>query len=63
MSNNWRELLEKAGATDEFLLNRVNELIEAIDSGKFKLRNKERELQWLKNMREQLLHRIRQKEV
>ena len=55
----WRKLLEEAGITDEFLLGKTNELIEAIESGKFKPRNKGRELKDLEQIREALLFRIK----
>ena len=55
----WQKLLEEAGITDELLLGKTNELIEAIESGKFKPRNKERELKNLEQIREALLFRIK----
>ena len=58
----WRKLLEEAGLTDEYLLGKVNELLNAIQTGEFKPRNKEQELRKLKEMKEVLLFRIKQKQ-
>lgn len=58
----WRQLLEEAGITDEYLLGKVNQWSNAIQSGEFKPKNKERELRKLREMKEMLLFRIKQKQ-
>ena len=56
--NTFAEAMEKAGLTDEFLLSKTEELIDAIKSGVFKPRNKKRELEKLESARNELLYRI-----
>jgi hypothetical protein len=57
--NRFREAMIKAGLTNEFLLERTEELIDAIESGKFKPRNKTKVLKELLNTKEGLIYRIK----
>ncbi|HUD43935.1 MAG TPA: hypothetical protein VMR41_00120 [Patescibacteria group bacterium] len=57
----FRDALEKAGLTDKKLLNKVDELIKAIETGEYKPKNKEKELKWLRSQRISLLKTIKDK--
>ncbi len=54
-SKTWKQFLGEAGITNEFLLNKTNELIEAIETGKFRPKNKERELRELRITKKALM--------
>lgn len=55
----YKEALIGAGITNEFMLERTEELINAIESGKFKPKNKKKELDNLKWTKEVLIYRIK----
>jgi hypothetical protein len=56
----WKEAMDKAGLTDEYLLEKTEELIKAIETGEFKPRNKEKVLNKLIDEKKWLLCRINQ---
>ena len=56
--NSFEDALQKAGITKEFLLKKTEEFIDAIKSGEYKPRHKEKVLARLVNMRLSLLDKI-----
>ena len=56
--NDFQKALIKAGITYEFLLEKTDELIDAIKKGEFKPRNKEKELAGLYQTRKGILKRM-----
>lgn len=58
----FEKALKEAGITEEYLLQKTNEWIDAIKTGKFKPKNKEKELKELEVVKRILIFRIKQQQ-